>query len=200
MTKEHRALVMDKEVQQFIKKEAAYLGRKHLSIGEKEFKSIGNEAACLNSVGYDKKSGVPFLLYIRKYVILEMVQRIRRDVYGIHYENNEYVCTDVQMIEEMKFGRTESDKENKVSNEEKLSWMVENLDDERRAQWERIEPLIGCLTEEEKELIYIRFGFFDNHGEALREYMKKHNIKKTVFYERSEAVVLKMRALATKND
>jgi len=198
MTKEQCTLVMDQEVRKFIEKMATYSGKKHPSIGKDEFISIGNEAACVYSMDYDKTSGVPFLLYIRKFIVLKMVMRIREDVYGIHRENNEYVCTDVQMIEEMKFSRDETDKENKVSNEEKLSWMVENLDDERRAKWERLEPLIGCLTEEERELILIRFGFLDNHGEAMREYMKKHNIKKTVFYERAEVVVQKMRTLASK--
>jgi len=200
MTKEHCALVMDKEVQQFIKKEASYLGRKHPSIGEEEFKSIGNEAACLNSVGYDKENGVPFLLYIRKYVILEMVQRIRKDVYGIHYENNAYVCTDVQMIEDIKFGRNESDKENEVSNDEKLSILMEDLDDESRAKWKILEPLIDGLTDEEKEIVFVRFGFFDNHGEALEEYLKKHKMSKPVFYRKAEAAVQKMRDLANKND
>jgi len=200
MTKELRALVTSEEVQQFINKEADYLGKKHASIGKKEFMSIGNEAACIYSVGYEKESGVPFLLYIRKFIILKMITRIREDVYGIHRENNDYVCTDVRLIEEMEFGRSKSDKENQVSNDEKLSLLVENLDDERKAKWEVLEPLIGSLTDAEKEMLFVRFGFFDNHGEALRDYLKKHKMSKPVFYRKAEAVVQKMRDLANMND
>jgi len=199
MNEEHCALVLDQEVRQFIEKMATYSGKKHPSIGKKEFMSIGYEAACVNSIGYDKNSGVPFLLYIRKFVILEMVQRIRRDVYGIHYENNEYVCADLLMINEMKFDKNDGLKENNFSKEDKLDFLLFDLNDDRKAIWDRLEPLMGCLTEEERELILIRFGFFDNHGESQKEYMKKHNIKKTAFYERADAIVLKMRTLATKN-
>jgi len=198
MTEEHCALVMAQEVQQFIEKMATDSGRKHPSIGKKEFIAIGNEAACLNSVGYDKNSGVPFLLYIRKYVILEMAQRIRRDVYGIHYEKNRYVCTDIQMIEEMRFGRSDGDKENQVSDDEKLSLLIENLDDDRKAKWEILEPLLESLTDDEREMVYVRFGFFDNHGEALKEYLAKHKMSKPVFYRKAEAIVQKMRDLANK--
>jgi len=200
MTKGHCALVTSEEVRQFIDKNATYLGEKHASIGKKEFISIGNEAACVYSVGYDKNSGVPFLLYIRKFIILKMITRIREDVYGMHRENNEFVFADVESVEDIKFGRSESDRENQVSNDEKLSRMIENLDEEHKAKWEILEPLLGILTEEEKEMIFVRFGFFDNHGEALKEYLKKHKMSKPVFYRKAEAAVQKMRDLANKDN
>jgi len=199
MTKEQCALVTSDEVTQFIRCEAKRYGIKHPSIGEDEFYSIGLETACLNAMNFNPKEGKTFLHYITKYVIFEMRQRVRRDVYGIRQENNKIICTDVTMIEEIKLKKS-SGEVIYATTDEKLSFLIDDMDKDSREKWNILEPLLGRLTDEERELVMTRFGFFDNHGEATREYMKKHKMSKTTFYDKSDAIVKKLRAFAQENN
>jgi len=199
MTKAQCALVTSKEVTDFIRQEADRYGVKHPSIGKDEFYSIGLETACLNAMNFNPKEGKTFLHFITKYVIFEMRQRVRRDVYGIHQENNKTICTNVEMIEEIKLQKRSSEGIY-VSNDEKLSVLIENMDDDRKAKWDILEPLLGRLNDEERELVMTRFGFFDNHGEAAREYMKQHKIGKTAFYQKSDVIVQKLKTFAQENN
>lgn len=199
MTKAQRELVTAEAVLNFIRKEAKINGRKHPSIGEDEFYSIGLETACIGAMAFlQKTEETTFLEYIKKYVSLEMKQRIRKDVFGVHRERNGIIWSDVVMIEELNLGDSNSDDDDPTF-EEKLSLLVDDMDDDRKAKWERLEPLMECLTAEEREIVLIRYGFFDNHGETARRYMKKHKLKKTAFYDRAEAAVMKMRSYAIDN-
>lgn len=198
MTKAQCELVTDKAVLNFIRKEAKIRGKKHPSIGEDEFYSIGMETICVWAMKFVPKEGVSFLEYIKKYVPCEMNQRIRKDVYGVCQDKNEISHIDVVMIEEINLGDSGGDDDD-LTFEEKLSLLVDDMDDDRKAKWERLEPLMECLTAEEREIVMIRYGFFDNHGETARRYMKKHKLKKTAFYDRAEAAVMKMRSYAIDN-
>lgn len=192
MTKEQCALATDADVLNFVKKEAKIRGAKHPSIGEEEFYSIGLETVCLCSMKFVPKEMNSFIDYIKKCVPFEMNQRIRKDVYGVCQDKNEISHIDVVMIEELVLGKSEKE-EDDISFDERLSALIRETGDDHRAKWEHLETLLNHLTAEEREIVLIRYGFFDNHGDAATEYMKKHKMKKTTFYNKAEAAVMKMR-------
>lgn len=199
LTKEQCALVTDKDVHKFIKRIAERYGEKHPSIGKDGFYSIGVETVTKFVGGFNPKKEKSFLNYISKFIVCEMRQYIRKEVYGIHQENNDVSYNNVVMIEEMKLGN-QSDDGDELSADEKLAVCIADASDEQMQIWDRLEPLLDELSDDERELILVRYGFYDNQGETIEEYIKKHGVKNCTFYRKAQAVLLKLQGFARNND
>jgi len=84
--------------------------------------------------------------------------------------------------------------------EKKPRWeetMADADEKEKREQEELLEHLrvfLKMLPEDEKELIMVRFQFTEVH-ETVTEYIKRKKITRTVFYRKSDAIVLKLKRL-----
>lgn len=199
LTKEQCALVTDKDVRKFINRIAKHYGEKHPSIGKDEFYSIGVEIVTRFVGGFNPKKEKSFLKYVSKYIVCEMRQYIRREVFGIHQENNDISYNNVVMIEEMKLG-IKGDDGDELSADEKLAMCIADASEEQMQIWDRLEPLLDELSDDERELILVRYGFFDNQGETIAEYIKKHGIDACTFYRKAQAVLLKLQKFARNND
>jgi len=199
LTKEQSTLVSDKDVLDFINRVAKHFGKKNPSVGAKEFYSIGVETAIRYVGGYDAKKGKPFLHYISKYIVCEMRQYVRQEVYDIHQEDKKISCSKVVLIEQMNLrGGRKGDEY--YTAEEKLGMLVPDQDDERKKAWDILEPLLAQLSEEERELILTRYGFFDNQGETIKEYVRKHGMDTCTFYRKARAILLKLQRIARENN
>jgi len=194
MTKAQGQLVTDPNVTTYIKGLAILFGSKYKSVGVDEFYSIGIAAACEEAMRYKRNSDATFITYITVYVVGAMVRYVQKYVDGMYLDKQERFFANICSIEEFKRGGRD-DKET-INTEEILS--AEFIDEDERQDLihERVESILSKLTVEEREIITIRYGYLDNHGEAVEEYMKKHKIRKSVFYERAKVVEKKMVALA----
>lgn len=199
LTKEQCALVTNKDVQKFIRRIADRYGEMHPSVGKDEFYSIGVETVIRFVGGFDPNKEKSFMKYICKFIVGEMRQHIRKEVLGIHQEMNDISYSKVVMIEEMKLGKVGDDEE-ELSADEKLAMLIADASDEQMRIWDRLEPLLDNLSDDERELILVRYGFYDNQGETIEEYIKKHDMQSCVFYRKAQAVLLKLQGFARNND
>jgi len=190
MTKAQGLLVTDPNVTSYIESLATYFGRKYKSVGVDEFYSIGIAAACEEAMRYKRNSGATFITYITVYVVGAMVRYIRKYVDGMYLDKQERFFAEICSIEEFKRGGR-NDKET-INTEEILSAELIDEDERQDRIHERVESILSQLTAEERELIMIRYGFMDNHGEAIDKYVKKHKMSLPTFYRKAEAIEVKM--------
>jgi len=194
MTKAQCELVTDAEVTNYISIIATMFGNKYRSVGYDEFYAIGMAAACEQAMRFNPGKDVTFITYITPYIVGEMIYHVRKFVNGMYHDKKERFFSEICSIEEFKRGGR--DDKDTINTEELLSAELINEDERQDRIHEQIESILSKLTVEEREIIMIRYGFMDNHGLAVEEYMKKHKIKKSVFYERAKIVEKKMVWLA----
>jgi len=196
MTKAQCKLVTDAEVTNYIAIIATIFGNKYKSVGYDEFNAIGLAAACHQAMRYIPDKDATFITYITPYVVGEMIYHVRKFVEGMYHDKKEMFFSEICSIEEFKHcGR---DGKETVNTEEILS--AEFIDEDERQDriHERVEYVMSQLTAEERELIMIRYGFMDNHGEAIDEYIEKHKMSLPTFYRKAETIKVKMTKISKK--
>lgn len=194
MTKAQCALVTDKDVVNYIKSIATRFGNKYKSVGYDEFYSVGIAAVCEQAIRYNPQKDASFTTYITIYVNGAMARYVQKYVDGMFIDKQERFFASIFSIEELAWGG--EDDNQSICSEELLSSKAIDEEEFQNRIKERVDSILERLTPDECELIAARFGFTDNHGDAVDEYMQKHNIGKTVFYSRAEAAVMKMRKFA----
>lgn len=193
MTKAQCDLVTDKDVVNYIKSMATRMGNKYRSVGSDEFYSIGIAAACEQAMRYNPKRDVQFSTYITVYVNGAMARFVQKYVEGMYLDKQERFFASIISIEEMGIANDDDDT---CNGENMLSANMIDDDDREDRIKERIDAILEKLSPDEREVITARYGFTDNNGEAVEEYIRKHNIRRSTFYGKANAVELKMMKLA----
>ncbi|MCQ2330038.1 MAG: hypothetical protein MJZ93_05740 [Paludibacteraceae bacterium] len=196
MTKAQCELVTSDEVVNYIKSIARKYGNKYKSVGYDEFFSIGMAAACERAMHYKQNDKASFLTFMALYANGEMAYFVQKYVGGMYLDKQERFFASIVSIEEM--GRGDADDDDSQRCEDIISFEMINRQEQQELLQDRIDNVMEMLTPDECELIAARFGFTDNHGVAAANYMLKHKIGKSTFYQKAEAVLNKVRTVLNK--